>query len=165
MFFKPKEGKIVALKSLKSLFVLIFLVSLIGCATTRKDTPGDQTQMRVSQLEEQLQQKDEEINDLKDQLQGMQHDTGKRRDAYSSRRTSDTVDSSLNKKDGILRVDAAPDQVQLALKNAGYYTGPVDGKLGEKTRKAAAEFQKANNLTADGVIGKRTWNILKTYLK
>ena len=97
-------------------------------------------------------------------MQSAQQEGGKRKDSSSIRRTSDAADSS-SKKDGILRVDAAADQVQLALKNAGYYTGPVDGKLGEKTKKAAAEFQKAHNLNADGVIGKRTLTILKTYLK
>ena len=163
--FKSKEGKIVVGKSLKSLFVLIFLAGLIGCATTRKDTATEQPQTRISQLEEQLQQKDEEINDLKDELQSAQQDPSRRKDSYSSRKPSEGIDFSSNKKDGILRVEAAPDQVQLALKNAGYYTGPVDGKLGERTRKAASEFQKAHNLTADGVIGKKTWNILKTYLK
>ena len=162
--FKSKEGKIVGEKSLKSLFVLLFFVSLVGCATTKKDMSAGEPPTRISQLEEQLQQKDEEINDLKDELQSAQQEGGKRKDPSSIRRTSDPADSS-SKKDGILRVDAAADQVQLALKNAGYYTGPVDGKLGEKTKKAAAEFQKAHNLNADGVIGKKTWMILKTYLK
>ena len=162
--FKSKEGKIVGGKSLKSLFVLLFLVSLAGCATTKKDMSAGEPSTRISQLEEQLQQKDEEINDLKDELQNAKQEGGKRKDSFSGRRTSDAADPS-SKKDGILRVDAAADQVQLALKNAGYYTGPVDGKLGEKTKKAAAEFQKAHNLNADGVIGKKTWMILKTYLK
>jgi lysozyme family protein len=41
-------------------------------------------------------------------------------------------------------------QVQKALKNAGYYTGPVDGRIGKKTRRAIKDFQKpaALRLTA-----------------
>ena len=150
-------------KSLKSFFVLILLVSLVGCATTRKDAAGDPTQTRVSQLEEQVQQKDEEINDLKDQLQGMQQDSQKK-DSYTPSRTSDSMPVST-RRDGILRVDVPADQVQLALKNAGYYTGPLDGKIGEKTKRAVADFQKAHNLNSDGVIGKKTWSALKNYLK
>lgn len=152
------------LKLMKSLFALIFVFGLAGCATARKDAAGDPLQARITQLEEQLQQKDEEINDLKDQMQGSSEDS-KRRESYSRRSGSLETTNFSYKKDAILRVDVSPDQVQLALKNAGYYNGPVDGKVGEKTRRAVAEFQKAHNLNADGVIGKKTWSTLKTYLK
>ena len=152
------------LKLTKSLFALIFVFSLAGCAMGRKDAAGDPTQMRITQLEEQLQQKDEEINDLKDQVENLSDDM-KKLDSSSRRSAgSDAFDLSY-KKDGILRVDVNPDQVQLALKNAGYYNGPVDGKIGERTKRAVAEFQKAHNLNADGVIGRKTWSMLKTYLK
>ena len=53
--------------------------------------------------------------------------------------------------------------IQQALKNAGYYNGPVDGKVGPQTRKAVQAFQRDNGLTADGVIGRNTWNRLKIY--
>ncbi|HLD69208.1 MAG TPA: peptidoglycan-binding protein [Candidatus Omnitrophota bacterium] len=161
--FLNKGGTIVELKLMKSLFALIFVFGLAGCATTRKEAAGDPMQMRITQLEEQLQQKDDEINDLKDQMQGLSEDV-KKKDSYSRRSGGSATSNFSYKKDGILRVDVNPDQVQLALKNAGYYNGPVDGKIGEKTKRAVAEFQKAHNLNADGVIGKKTWNVLKTYL-
>lgn len=151
------------LKLMKSLFALIFVFGLAGCATTRKEAAGDPTQMRITQLEEQLQQKDEEINDLKDQMQGLSEDMKKK--DYSRKSGGSETGNFSYKKDGILRVDVDPDQVQLALKNAGYYNGPVDGKIGEKTKRAVAEFQKAHNLNADGVIGRKTWSMLKSYLK
>ncbi|MDO9572309.1 MAG: peptidoglycan-binding domain-containing protein, partial [Candidatus Omnitrophota bacterium] len=50
------------------------------------------------------------------------------------------------------------------LVNAGYYQGTIDGKIGRKTILAIKAFQKANNLSADGKIGKRTWALLKEYL-
>jgi hypothetical protein len=56
-------------------------------------------------------------------------------------------------------------EIQTALKNAGFYTGTVDGKLGPLTKKAIEEFQKANNLTVDGKVGPKTWNVLSTHLK
>ena len=145
---------------MKLLVALIFVFTLAGCAAGRKEAAGDPTQIRITQLEEQLQQKDEELNDLKDQVQILSEDVKKK----DSAKKSGGFEGVVN-KDGILRVDVNPDQVQLALKNAGYYNGPVDGKLGGKTKKAIAEFQKAHNLNADGVIGKKTWNTLKTYLK
>jgi peptidoglycan hydrolase-like protein with peptidoglycan-binding domain len=50
------------------------------------------------------------------------------------------------------------------LKNAGYYAGAVDGKIGPITKKAIEEFQKANNLKADGKVGPKTWELLKGHL-
>ncbi|MCX5706848.1 MAG: peptidoglycan-binding domain-containing protein [Candidatus Omnitrophica bacterium] len=54
--------------------------------------------------------------------------------------------------------------IQAALKNAGFYTGKVDGKIGPMTKKAISEFQKANNLEADGKVGAKTWTALSRYL-
>jgi peptidoglycan hydrolase-like protein with peptidoglycan-binding domain len=56
-------------------------------------------------------------------------------------------------------------EVQLALKNAGYYTGSVDGKIGPMTKKATEEFQKANNLKVDGKVGPMTWDALSKHLE
>lgn len=55
-------------------------------------------------------------------------------------------------------------EIQAALKNSGYYTGNVDGKIGPMTKKAIEAFQKANNLKADGKVGPKTWEALKAYL-
>lgn len=55
-------------------------------------------------------------------------------------------------------------EIQRALKNAGYYTGSLDGKIGPESREAIRSFQRDNGLTADGVCGKQTWAKLKTYL-
>jgi len=46
--------------------------------------------------------------------------------------------------------------LQLALKRAGYYSGPMDGIFGTAVENAVRRFQAANNLTADGVAGART---------
>ena len=55
-------------------------------------------------------------------------------------------------------------EIQLALKNAGLYAGQIDGKIGPMTKKAIEEFQKANNLKADGKVGLKTWAALSSYL-
>ncbi|MDP3804094.1 MAG: peptidoglycan-binding domain-containing protein [Candidatus Omnitrophota bacterium] len=54
--------------------------------------------------------------------------------------------------------------IQLALKNAGFYTGSIDGKIGPKTKSAIVEFQKARGLKADGKVGPKTWAELEKYL-
>lgn len=56
------------------------------------------------------------------------------------------------------------EEIQTALKNAGYYTGTIDGKLGPMSKKAIGEFQKANGLEADGKVGPKTWEVLSKYL-
>ncbi|MDD5097757.1 MAG: peptidoglycan-binding domain-containing protein [Candidatus Omnitrophica bacterium] len=55
-------------------------------------------------------------------------------------------------------------EIQTALKNAGFYTGSVDGKLGPKSKKAIEDFQSANGLKADGKVGPKTWEALGKYL-
>lgn len=54
-------------------------------------------------------------------------------------------------------------QIQAALKNAGYYEGSVDGKIGPKSQEAILGFQRDNNLTTDGKVGQKTWSKLKKY--
>jgi peptidoglycan hydrolase-like protein with peptidoglycan-binding domain len=58
----------------------------------------------------------------------------------------------------------SPQQIQTCLKNAGLYTGAIDGKIGPKSKKAIKDFQAANGLVADGVVGKKTWAKLQEYL-
>lgn len=40
------------------------------------------------------------------------------------------------------------------------YDLAVDGRFGEETEKYVKEFQKDNNLTADGIVGSKTWKAL-----
>lgn len=55
-------------------------------------------------------------------------------------------------------------EIQTALKNAGYYAGEIDGKIGPMSKKAIEEFQKASNLKVDGKVGPKTWEALGKYL-
>lgn len=55
-------------------------------------------------------------------------------------------------------------QIQTALKNAGFYTGNIDGKIGHKSKEAIEEFQKANGLKVDGKVGPKTWEALRRHL-
>jgi hypothetical protein len=62
-------------------------------------------------------------------------------------------------------VTPTPNQVQTALKNAGYYEGNIDGKIGPKSKKAITNFQIDNGLEADGKVGPKTWARLKAHLE
>lgn len=48
-------------------------------------------------------------------------------------------------------------ELQILLGKAGYDCGGADGDFGSKTKNAVIQFQKANGLTADGVVGAATW--------
>lgn len=54
--------------------------------------------------------------------------------------------------------------IQMALKKAGYNPGRPDGQFGPKTLKAVEQFQRAQGLKSDGVVGSLTWKKLKRYL-
>lgn len=75
--------------------------------------------------------------------------------------TAVSSDSSMPKR--TLRRGNAGDDVkslQTKLKAAGFYNGKIDGKYGAGTMTAVKEFQKKNNLAADGVAGKATYAVL-----
>ncbi|MCM8790731.1 MAG: peptidoglycan-binding protein [Candidatus Omnitrophica bacterium] len=55
-------------------------------------------------------------------------------------------------------------QIQTALKNAGFYNGAIDGKIGPRTKKAILDFQQANGLKVDGKVGPKTWAALEKHL-
>ena len=55
-------------------------------------------------------------------------------------------------------------EIQTALKNAGFYAGNIDGKIGPKSKKAIEDFQSANGLKADGKVGAKTWEALSKHL-
>lgn len=50
--------------------------------------------------------------------------------------------------------------VQDKLRRWGYYKGSVDGIYGPKTKEAVKYFQRKNGLTADGIVGKKTFEAL-----
>ena len=83
---------------------------------------------------------------------------------------SDLTKEESDKDAGIYLPPSGPykprnQEIQTALKNAGYYTGNIDGKIGPLTNKAIKDFQAANNLKVDGKVGPQTWEILKRYLE
>ena len=53
--------------------------------------------------------------------------------------------------------------VQKALVKAGYDPGKLDGQLGPQTKAALRQFQKAQGLEADGMIGLKTFRALLQY--
>ncbi len=135
---------------------LMLVVSMSGCATTRahRPTPPQDPQHQIADLQSQLLTKDQEIQDLKYQLESSQQ---------ALPATNFTSSSRTSDKHKLLRVSGVSgSDVQRALMRAGFDPGPIDGRLGKKTRSAIKAFQRQHGLTADGVVGEKTWAALRS---
>jgi peptidoglycan hydrolase-like protein with peptidoglycan-binding domain len=124
--------------------LILGMLVLSGCATVSKNELSNQElRNKISLLEAQLSEKDNEINSLKEMA-----------------KIEPVVMEEVDQNSGRLNVK----QIQTALTNAGYFDGVIDGKMGKKTRRAIRAFQKANNLQVDGQVGKNTAAALMEYL-
>lgn len=47
--------------------------------------------------------------------------------------------------------------MQQPLKNAGFYTGTVDGIFGQNTEAAVRAYQSSRGIVSDGIVGDETW--------
>ncbi len=63
-----------------------------------------------------------------------------------------------------IRVPVPARTVQAALKEAGYYNGAIDGKIGRASIAAITNFQRDQNIKADGIVGRQTWQLLYPYV-
>lgn len=142
------------MSSIKILCGLMLVMSLTACATAKKELSARSLQIRVGELEKDIEVKNQEILTLRQELsQAKKEEAG----TYSAKNA--LREESLGRSE-----KSSPKKIQRALKKADFYAGPIDGKIGKRTRKAIKEFQKANNLTADGKVGEKTWAKLKQYL-
>lgn len=136
---------------------ILFLSTVVGCAATRRTTM-DQMELRIGELEREIAQRDDEIDSLEGEVVRLQSELRRKQ-----RASVEAAPASSGKYGDIIRVSATPGQVQTALKKAGYYQGNIDGKIGSGTKSAIVQFQKDNNLKADGVVGRQTWQKLQEF--
>ena len=140
---------------------VVFLSSLTGCATTNRrkqmemENQGLKNQITV--LQSQVQSKDEELNSLKDQL-------AKTNEAAATKEISAVKRSGKNKGYLSKKPRTREMEIQIALRNAGFDPGIIDGKVSKQTVSAIKDFQKANHLKVTGSVNRRTWRHLKVYL-
>lgn len=128
------------------IFVILGCVGIIclaGCASTRSGSSAS-LESRVQALESKV---------------GMLETDTTSTGSTSMSSGSEMTDSSVSAE------TMTKKQIQKALKNAGYYDGVIDGKIGPKTRTAIMEFQKNMDLKADGIVGRNTKEKLLKYLQ
>ncbi len=127
--------------------ILICMLFVNGCATVKQKKEMDSLQTQVNSLQDQVQQKDAEIESLRQALA----------------RTTEQKYNEMKQASPEPIIDVpSVSQIQTALRRAGYGIS-VDGKMGKQTRKAVRDFQRANGLEADGKVGKKTWALLEPY--
>jgi len=158
----------------RSLLIILLATSLIGCSTTSQAPKASSNlQIKVAQLERKLHERDQKINELVFQISELTEEV-EGLEAYQMaepieppKRSSPTVKKISTSSDprGIIRVKATPKQVQVILRNAGYYEDAIDGKIGSKTKKAIKQFQADHDLKSDGIIGARTWKEMQHYIE
>lgn len=161
--------------------ILVVSLFLVGCSThTQSPTVVNRLQIQVAQLERKLDNRDKAIGELQSQVHDMSSEMNEiktyslyepveefdyRQTAQIEEEEEEPVISREPREDErIIRVKATKKDVQQALKKAGYYDGKIDGKIGSRSKKAIHEFQSDHKLKPDGIIGRRTWNELKSYL-
>jgi len=166
---------------IRILLSLFLVTTLIGCSTTTPPSSSSRSKIKLVHLEKKVDENQKKIKELEFEVQELRVGIDGL-ETYSSssaqiienvpKKGSSTVNRTIKKKliksssgRGIIRVPISSELLQEALQNAGYYNGPVDGKIGSGTRNAIIQFQKDHDLVADGIVGKKTWSEMKNYLE
>ena len=134
----------------------LLLVANTGCA--RKKNKVDALQAQVNTISDELVRLDQSVQEIRGSVQTKEGGAA----------ASAVSESGASYSGGVYRTPSGFElpslHIQKALKNAGYYKGTVDGKIGSATKEAVKAFQHDNGLEADGVVGRRTWDKLKVHL-
>ncbi|MDP8212499.1 MAG: peptidoglycan-binding domain-containing protein [Candidatus Zapsychrus exili] len=168
---------------LRLFLCFIIVLSFSGCFTTTQQNAESvyylpKIQRRIVAIEGELQEKDREIDELKDIVEELRVKAGvskkeelPKKDKVSIEKPTvvevSTSYESFKKeptKKGIVLVTASLKDIQKALQNAGYYYGTIDGNIGTQTKQAIKDFQSDHGLKSDGIVGKKTWSQLESYL-
>lgn len=167
-------------KIILSVSAVLFLA---GCAATSRrelDTEIQDLHRQMNSLSAQAQQKDEQITSLQRSLEDKSKEENLQAQLKEKERLASSLQKALDKEakekaklaerldvlTGKYRSasNAYVKQVQIALQNAGYGPGAIDGRMGSRSKKAIRDFQKDNGLNITGKIDKSTWEKLRIYL-
>ena len=119
----------------------VFVILLIPFQVLATRSADYKYQSKIQALRNEIQLKDQRIVELENK--------------FNSRSKGFSLKSVIQVS------QVSPLDLQKALKKAGVYVGPIDGRITQTVVDAIKEFQKSKNLRVDGVVGKRTWQVLQ----
>ena len=145
------------MKNFAHSIVAVFLISLIfsGCGIVSK-----------SRYESDVKGLHTRVGTLESKVEGVElKQTEAERLAFERAQAAEEAKMAVPRtnivpREKIGKSKARVKEIQTCLANAGFYKGAVDGIKGKKTRRPIKEFQEANGLTPDGVVGPKTWALL-----
>lgn len=131
----------------KVILIMISVAFLIsGCTSSEK----------VGELEKKMEEFRSDLDFYKSKVDSLEA----RQDTFESNLAAKQQEAPAPGSDTVLSAQ----DIQTALKNAGFYSGEIDGKVGPETDKAIKSFQETNGLKADGIVGAKTRGLLVNYL-
>ena len=139
--------------------MMVAITASSGCA-------GMRTSQELKRLQSQVGLLDERVAQLEHGSAGWQAAEPMPEPAAQALMTSPAAPKKAEgsaKSAAVSSIKPTTREIQESLKNAGFYQGAVDGKMGPATREAVKEFQRVHGLTDDGVVGKKTWAKLSAY--
>ena len=138
------------------------LVMVSGCASMQAGKGMERMQTQVQLLDDRVTQLERSITRLPSSDVSMAEASFAPTSAESEASLATPAASAASASSSSL-IKPATREIQQALKNAGFYQGAIDGKVGPRTKEAVREFQRINGLKVDGVVGKQTWAKLSAY--
>ncbi|MBI3307647.1 MAG: peptidoglycan-binding protein [Candidatus Omnitrophica bacterium] len=158
-------------RSLQMSMLVAMGVALVfsGCAS-KKTKQLNSMQAQIGALNDEVVRLDQALQETRAAIQSEEN---RRQDLKGQLGRSSSRLKSLHEEEAVIKgIYRTPSgfelpsiNIQRALKNAGYYQGKLDGKIGPGTRDAVKAFQNDNGLDADGVVGRQTWGKLKSFLE
>lgn len=138
-----------------SVMGFIVMTSMTGCASGKNQRQLNAMQSQIGVLTDEVVRLDQDLQDVRGSMQG-----GSRGGTFAPSGGGAGLGPVYRTPSGF---ELPAKSIQEALKNAGYYSGPIDGKIGSGTKSAIEAFQRDHSLNADGVVGRQTWDKLKVY--
>ena len=150
-------------KSLAYIVLIVAMVFLVsGCSSVpkkfREEVSGirnkvDTLESRVDTVESRQVESERAVSQQIQTLEEMK----------TVRDSSVATTNIVTRTSKSVKSQARVKEIQVCLRNAGFYQGNIDGIKGRGTKKAIKEFQKANGLKTDGIVGAKTWEALSRY--
>ena len=142
----------------------ILALTVIGCAGNKKlQNEVEGLRMQVNTLSSDISQLDAQQRDLEQLVKGQDTTFVSGEESLGGRSAIKGESANIYQTPSGFTISST--SLQTALKNAGYYNGAIDGKIGSGTKDAIRRFQADNGLKTDGVSGRNTWAKLKVYAR